>query len=456
MMRTTGVFGIVLLVLLSSGLVHAQEGQPPAPNFRAGDEPTLPPVIVTPDVREPSGTPSYGASGYGAPNVTSGGPNGQPSIYPSLSDQVFGKGDTAGLNGITRSEKSVFDIPSLGTVINREAIDQQQAADMFQALQNEVGVLMQSTARGQASPFVRGLTGQQVLILVDGVRMNNSIFRAGPNQYYNLIDPGQVERIEVIRGPESVLWGSDAIGGVINVVTRSAAQSRGNYTGGGFKEYFSTADTASYSRANIEGWVGQSGVFGGASYMNVNDLRRGGDLGVQPYTNYSQYAGDIKFNRMLDNDAMLTVALQHFEQQDVPRSDRFRPLSSGRRRMIHAPHGLIPNSAISAIFAYRGWPTISFSTHTRRPFPTARTRKARGRYAARRARTLALSMSTLSARRWRSHAISTGLGGSPTALITIMMASRRSAIESIRFQGPSRPTIHSFPTAAVISGSGRT
>lgn len=307
---------ITCLWATRAGFTQEPAGPVPPPPATAA-EPTLPEVLVRPDQQPSDALPSPAE------------PSSSNAIYPGLSEQVFGKGDITGLNSITRSEQSVFDTPSLGTIVTREKINQQQAADMFQALQNEVGVLMQSTARGQSSPFLRGLTGQQVLILVDGIRMNNSIFRAGPNQYFNLMDPGQVERIEVVRGPESVLWGSDAIGGVINVVTRSASQDRGTYGGGGFKEYFSTADVASYSRANIEGWIGQSGVFGGGSYMNVNDLSRGGNQGVQPYTHYDQYAGDIKFNRMIDDESMLTVAMQHFEQQNVPRSDRFLPFVLG-------------------------------------------------------------------------------------------------------------------------------
>jgi outer membrane receptor protein involved in Fe transport len=290
-----------------------------------GEEPTLPPVIVRPDEQPTSDVPRPTPPSQ----PPSDSPFDLPYSFPSLSQQVFGEGDGVGLDSATRGTKSLFDSPSLGTIIDRDLLEEKQPTDMMDALQNEVGVLVQQTARGQSSPFLRGLTGQQVLILVDGVRMNNSVFRAGPNQYFNLIDPGQVERIEVIRGPQSVLWGSDAIGGVINVVTRSASQQRGNYRGGSFVEYFSTADTASYSRGNIEGWVGSTGFFGGGSYLNVNDLDRGGDLGRQPFTNYDQYAGDIKLNYMLGPDQMLTVAMQHFEQEDVPRSDRSPPFVFG-------------------------------------------------------------------------------------------------------------------------------
>jgi len=293
-------------------------------------EPTLPPVVVRP---EPQATVGEGEATPGTPTsqpspAPTGGDEYSPN-FPSLSQQFFGQGDGVGLDSVTRGSKSLFELPAFGTIVDRETIRQRQAADMFQALETEVGVLMQQTGHGQASPFIRGLTGQQVLILVDGIRVNNSIFRSGPNQYFNLIDPGMVERVEIVRGPQSVLWGSDAIGGVINIVTRSATPEFGNYGRTQFIEYVHTADSSSYSRGNIEGWVGQTGVFGGASYMNVNNLDRGGDLGRQPFTGYDQDAGDIKLNYLLGPDALLTVGLQHFEQESLPRSDRFAPFVFG-------------------------------------------------------------------------------------------------------------------------------
>lgn len=244
-----------------------------------------------------------------------------PISYPPLRQQDF-----SGLNSATMSSRSIYDLPQPGTILDRNDLDERQPQDMYRALQQEVGVLMQRTAAGQSSPFIRGLTGQQILVLIDGVRMNNSTYRAGPNQYFNLIDPGQVERIEVVRGAGSVLYGSDAIGGVINVVTKSASRNRGIYGQGQFIEYFSTADAASYTRTNVEGWSGNTGVFAGASYMNVNDLDIGGDgRGRQPFTNFDQYAADVKVDRLLADNVLLTVALQHFEQNDLPRSDRFNP-----------------------------------------------------------------------------------------------------------------------------------
>ena len=231
-------------------------------------------------------------------------------------------------SGILRGGLSIFDAPASISIRSRQEIEERQAPDMFHALQNEVGVLIQSTAAGQASPFIRGLTGQQILILIDGIRLNNSITRRGPNQYFNTIDPGMVDHIEVIRGQGSVLWGSDAIGGAINVVSRSADMglgSRGDgYASRQFTQYYNTSNSSPYSRMNVEGWVGRSGVFGGASFLNVRDLDTGFDeFSRQPGTNYQQYAGDLKFNFLLTNRSMLTFSMQHFEQEDLPRSDRF-------------------------------------------------------------------------------------------------------------------------------------
>ncbi len=298
----------------------AQDGDPP--------KGTLPPVIVQPP-EETQSEVEVASPPTSAPTNFSPDSLGTSLNFPSLSEMTFGQssGPFGEGSGILRSEKSLFDTPAAGSIRTRQEITERQATDMFQALQNEVGVLMQSTAAGQASPFVRGLTGQQVLILVDGIRLNNSITRRGPNQYFNTIDAGMVDHIEVLRGQGSVLWGSDAIGGAINVVTRGAdthyGMKHGNYSGGEFTQYYNTSNSSPYSRLNVEGWVGNAGVFAGGSYSDVNDLDTGWDFGRQPGTNFQQWAGDIKFNYLLDETQMLTLSLQHFQQDNLPRSDRF-------------------------------------------------------------------------------------------------------------------------------------
>ncbi len=290
---------------------------------------TLPPITVRPPVESPSEpTPT-------APPAAASGVDSSEGLFsanfPSLADQWIGGSalDPAGLNSLLRSEQSLFDMPQLATIIDRQKLDERMSSNMFRALQDEVGVTLQQTGNGQLSPFIRGLTGQQILILVDGIRVNNSVLRAGPNQYAATFDPGMIERIEVVRGAESVLWGSDAVGGAINIVTRGANPRQGDYSTFSFQQYVGSADWSSYSRGNIEGWVGRSGIFAGTSYLDTHDLDIGGGLGRQPATGYDQYSGDIKFNRLLGDTLLLTVALQHFEQNDLARSDRFLPFVLG-------------------------------------------------------------------------------------------------------------------------------
>ncbi len=232
-----------------------------------------------------------------------------------------------------RGVRDSWSDPRQTSILDREALRRRQPLDMVQAVEREVGVLVQRTGAGQASPFLRGLTGPQTLLLVDGIRLNNGIFRLGPNQYFNTIDPGQVDHIEVIRGPQSVLWGSDAIGGALNVLTRRADQVLGGELDaiqGTWNQRLRSADLSSYTRMSFESPAGLGGVWGGASYLNVNDLDRGGGLGRQPFTNYSQYAGDIRYDLPLGDTQALTFALVHLEQMNVPRSDKF----PGERRLF--------------------------------------------------------------------------------------------------------------------------
>jgi iron complex outermembrane receptor protein/hemoglobin/transferrin/lactoferrin receptor protein len=282
---------------------------------------------------------AYAGNSYNGPGSSLQNPIQFGEGFPSLSGQSIGGGasNPTGLNSVLRGESDLFDMPQMATIVDRETLDRRQSTNMFRALQNEVGVLLQQTGNGQLSPFIRGLTGQQILVLVDGIRMNTSILRPGPNQYTATIDPGMIDHIEIIRGSQSALWGSDAIGGVINVVTRSADPLRGDYGSPMFSQYWSSAEASSYTRTGFGGWYGDTGIIGGVSYLDVGQLDRGGGLGRQPATDYQQYAADIKVNRMLGTDHMLTVALQHFEQQNLARSDRFLPFVLGP-----APNGSVP------------------------------------------------------------------------------------------------------------------
>ncbi|QEG38926.1 TonB-dependent receptor [Roseimaritima ulvae] len=302
-------------------------------------DPVQPPRLDGPVVSNGAGEPAVSGAFEDLPAAPQSQVNGAnqtgsgvySEAFPSLGESLLGGtiNDPTGLNSAVRSPSNLFDTPRLGTVVDREDLDRRHASTVYRALQNEVGVMLQQTGNGQLSPYIRGLTGQQVLILVDGIRMNTSILRPGPNQYAATIDPGSIERVEIIRGAESALWGSDAIGGVINFVTRSADPTRGNYCSPYVNQIYSTAEASSYTRTGFSGWYGATGITGGVSYLDVGELDRGGDFGRQPGTDYEQYAGDLKLQRVLAGEHLLTIAMQHFEQNDLKRSDRFLPFVLG-------------------------------------------------------------------------------------------------------------------------------
>jgi outer membrane cobalamin receptor len=119
----------------------------------------------------------------------------------------------------TRTEQKEKTIPYTVNTIKRNELNRFQPRTTPEALMGVTGVFVQKTNHGGGSAFLRGLTGNQTLILVDGIRLNNSTFRYGPNQYLNTIDAYSILQIEVVKGTGSVQYGTDALGGVIQVLT---------------------------------------------------------------------------------------------------------------------------------------------------------------------------------------------------------------------------------------------
>jgi len=140
------------------------------------------------------------------------------------------------------------------------------------------GILLQQTGSSQVSPFLRGLTGYQVLNLIDGVRFNNSTFRSGPNQYLAFIDPSQAQRVESSLGPSSSQYGSDSLGGTIQVLTRETrfgSEAKPEVHGDAGIHAASADLSAGASAQMLLGAQRWNWLVGGAIRKH-NDLRAGG------------------------------------------------------------------------------------------------------------------------------------------------------------------------------------
>ena len=179
----------------------------------------------------------------------------------------------------TRRPVSVGDVSAALTLISSEEID--RAKVMTDALAARPGVFLQQTTPGQGAAIIRGLKGSEVLHIVDGMRLNNAIFRNAPTQYMALVAPGTVDRIEVVRGAPASLYGSDAVGGVVQALSRVPALDAPGTAGSAFVA-LDTADLAKLVRGSVEFGDERVAVLVSGEYLETGDRRIGGDQRVGP------------------------------------------------------------------------------------------------------------------------------------------------------------------------------
>lgn len=183
----------------------------------------------------------------------------------------------------TGSKRDVFEIATPVTVIPKEKIERkapQNAADM---LREEPGTDVTGVGQNQMRPVIRGQRGLRVLFLENGLRLNNPRRQTDFGEISGLVDLGSVQTMEVVRGPASVLYGSDAIGGVLNLVSREPSTTP--FAGG---LDLSWADAG--NRRHAGAWV--SGSTGAFSWQ-VGASKRDSDNYESPSGDF----GDIRLPR---------------------------------------------------------------------------------------------------------------------------------------------------------------
>ncbi len=250
------------------------------------------------------------------------------------------------------------------STVSRAEMDERLPRSAPDALRYEPGVAIQQTGHGQASPYVRGMTGQQVAHLFDGVRMNNGIYRQGPNQYFFTIDASTLAAIDVIRGSASTRFGSDALGGALlatglspridpeqtfAIRPRLALSAR-------------TADRTRGARAGLELQLGRrTALMFGLGYRAVGLLETGGpvehrDAAESPSTRddalpwvprydeertrplvdreayrtqlgtgFKEATFDARLEHQLSESLQLVAATYGYRQLDAPRTDQCPP-----------------------------------------------------------------------------------------------------------------------------------
>jgi hemoglobin/transferrin/lactoferrin receptor protein len=220
----------------------------------------------------------------------------------------------------SRRPEPAFEAPFATAAVPEERIAERAYRTLPQALRDVPGVMIQETSPGQGSPYIRGFTGFRTLMLIDGFRLNDSVFREGPNQYWNTVDAAGVERLEVVKGPSSVLYGSDAIGGTVNAMTRSVDWDEPNPVSATLDYRYATAEHSDMARAEVQARLGDSGFLAAASVKDIGDIEGGEDAGTLENTHYEELGGDLKAEHWLGDRTRLVLAYQGVVQDDVPRT----------------------------------------------------------------------------------------------------------------------------------------
>ena len=209
---------------------------------------------------------------------------------------------------------------SVGVIDADTATFERSARTFPDVLREEPSVMLQRTGNAQASPYIRGFTGFRTLLLIDGIRLNNSVFRDGPNQYWGTVDVLAIERTEVVRGPGAVLYGPDSIGGTVQAITASRSGA-GEPTADGRALYrYASAEDSHIGRLEGGADSGDVSVSLGGSIKRFGDVRGGSVVGVQPRTGYEEQDIDGKIQWRLKPGMELVLAHQTVDQDDAWRT----------------------------------------------------------------------------------------------------------------------------------------
>ncbi|MBI5381296.1 MAG: TonB-dependent receptor [Opitutae bacterium] len=190
----------------------------------------------------------------------------------------------------TRTAADPALVPCAVSVVTSADLMRQAPRTTPEALRELPSLMLQKTAHGQGSPYLRGFTGFRTLMLVDGIRLNNSTFRDGPNQYWSTVDALALDRLEVVRGPSSVLHGSDAIGGTVQALSPGQRALAAGETWD-FRTFYrhATAEDSHIARLAAGGpCTGALSAHAGVSWKKFGDLRAGGATATLRQTGYAE------------------------------------------------------------------------------------------------------------------------------------------------------------------------
>jgi len=277
--------------------------------------------------------------------------------------------------------KSKKEIPQQVESISRKDIEFQNFQNTADMLANSGNAAVQKSQQGGGSPVIRGFEASRILLLVDGIRMNNLIFRAGHLQNILTVDENMLENMDVFFGPSSTVFGSDALGGAINMETKKAkflSDVKKRFAGNALTRYSTVNEEKSvHFDLNYAGqkWASLTSL----SFNDFGDLKMGKkrnrnnpffgereqyietingvdtyvtnpDKYVQKFSAYKQYNAMQKLAYKQDNGNLHDLNLQYSTTSDIPRYDRLTDVSGSQLRNAEWFYG--PQERILAAYSF--------------------------------------------------------------------------------------------------------
>ena len=231
-------------------------------------------------------------------------------------------------------------VPQAVSVIGTNEILQRTTSVIAQIGEEEVGLNVQRTSPTLGAIVVRGLTGKNVVNYVDGVRYTNGAQRGGINTFFNLNDPSNFQTVEVLRGPNGAQYGSDSLGGTVNLLTKSPVFGDTPKFGGEIIPSFSTADRSFGSSVLLSYGTNKFGGYANIFGRRINTLRTADGidshsaitrfLGLpsdilydrSPNTEFTQYGGSLRLNYAPTDDQQIVFFYQRGQQDEGKRFDQ--------------------------------------------------------------------------------------------------------------------------------------
>ena len=282
---------------------------------------------------------------------------------------------------VARSKESKEKISKQVSLITKKDLKldlPQTAADL---LNYASGVRVQKSQGGGGSPVIRGFEANRVLLVIDGVRMNNAIYRSGHLQNSITINPNSLERTEVIYGPSSVGYGSDALGGVVHYYTKTPKINNSNkWLASGISSYnsrlnniiqnldfeHSTNKWASYTnfsfskfgdivmgnnrKHGFDDW-GLDNHYLDSKLLNSSEINNDNPK-TQLNTAYSQFDFMQKFNILLSESSNMIVNFQHSKSSNINRFDKLNEIKNGDYKYSEWYYGPQKRTMISTHFNF--------------------------------------------------------------------------------------------------------